>query len=129
VGHFTSTRPLTEFLARDEEKRLPPDRRKPMNESFDRGVPGEPSLSATPGVVLDSWTFSPYSLVTCDDRSVKAIAEYLERAHHFERIAQAENNPRLRAKLVRQANAYHTLATKPAEYLALSRSKGKKNSK
>jgi len=59
---------------------------------------------------------------------VKAIAEYLERAHHFEHIAEAEKNPRLKAKLVRQANAYYTLATKRAEYLASSRPKGRKNS-
>ena len=55
---------------------------------------------------------------------MKAIAEYLERAHHFERMAAAEKNPRLKARLVRQANAYHTLAMKRAEYLASSRPKG-----
>jgi hypothetical protein len=60
---------------------------------------------------------------------VKAIAGYLERAHHFERIAAAEKNPKLKSKLVGQAKAYHTLAAKRAEDIELSRQKGSRKSK
>ena len=41
---------------------------------------------------------------------MKLVAEYLENAHHFERLADAEKNPDLKQRLQEQARAYHKLA-------------------
>lgn len=43
---------------------------------------------------------------------VKLTAEYLERAHQFERMAAAENDPALQADFEKQARAYRKLAEK-----------------
>jgi hypothetical protein len=43
------------------------------------------------------------------------IAEYLEHAQHFERLAAEETNPELKAELLKQAAAYHKLAAQRAE--------------
>ena len=41
---------------------------------------------------------------------MKIIAEYLDKALDFERLAIAENNPELKASLLKQAQAYRKLA-------------------
>jgi len=41
---------------------------------------------------------------------MKLVAEYLENAHHFERLADAEKNPDLKKQLREQAQAYYKLA-------------------
>ena len=41
---------------------------------------------------------------------MKMVAEYLEKALEFERLAFAENNPELKASLLKQAEAYRKLA-------------------
>jgi hypothetical protein len=47
------------------------------------------------------------------------LAEYLERALHFERMAAHEADPKLRASLEAQAVAYRKLAEKHASELKL----------
>jgi hypothetical protein len=42
---------------------------------------------------------------------MKMIAEYLEHALQFERMAAQEKNPKLRASFEKQAAAYRRLAT------------------
>ena len=42
------------------------------------------------------------------------IAEYLARAHQFERMAARETDPNLKADLEKQAVAYYKLAEKRA---------------
>lgn len=59
---------------------------------------------------------------------MKLIAEYLERAHQFERMAAAETDPKLRADFEKQAKAYHKLAAKRAEEAGLPLPKGEPNS-
>jgi len=46
---------------------------------------------------------------------MKMIAEYLERAIHFEKMAREEANADLRNALLRQAEAYRKLAAERAE--------------
>ena len=41
---------------------------------------------------------------------MKMVAEYLEHALNFERLAAAENDPVLKASLIKQAEAYRKLA-------------------
>ena len=41
---------------------------------------------------------------------MKMIAEYLENALNFERLAAAEKDPELKASLLKQAEAYRKLA-------------------
>jgi hypothetical protein len=41
---------------------------------------------------------------------MKMVAEYLEKALDFERMAAAENDPKLKANLMAQAKAYRKLA-------------------
>jgi len=41
---------------------------------------------------------------------MKLVAEYLENAHHFERLADAEKTPDLKKQLREQAQAYYKLA-------------------
>jgi hypothetical protein len=50
---------------------------------------------------------------------MKMIAEYLEHALHFERMAADEGNPQLKADLKRQAVAYRKLASERAKKLGL----------
>jgi hypothetical protein len=47
------------------------------------------------------------------------IAEYLEHALQFERMAGEEKNPQLKAQLERQAAAYRKLAAERAKKLGL----------
>jgi hypothetical protein len=46
---------------------------------------------------------------------MKMVAEYLEKAMHFEQLAARENNPKLKADLEAQAKAYRKLAKERAE--------------
>ena len=41
---------------------------------------------------------------------MKMVAEYLEKALDFERLAALENGPELKASLMKQAEAYRKLA-------------------
>ena len=41
---------------------------------------------------------------------MKMVAEYLEKALDFERLAALENDPELKASLMKQAAAYRQLA-------------------
>ena len=52
---------------------------------------------------------------------VKMIAEYLEHALQFERMAKDETDAALRDSLLKQAQAYRKLATERAERLGLPR--------
>ena len=52
---------------------------------------------------------------------MKMIAEYLEHALQFERMAKDEADAALRESLVKQAQAYRKLATERAERLGLPR--------
>jgi hypothetical protein len=58
---------------------------------------------------------------------VKLIAEYLERAHQFERMAAAEKDSRLKADFEKQALAYHKLAEKRARETGLPMPKNEEN--
>ena len=49
------------------------------------------------------------------------IAEYLEHALQFERMAKDEADAALRESLLKQAQAYRNLATERAERLGLPR--------
>jgi hypothetical protein len=50
---------------------------------------------------------------------MKLLAEYLEHAIQFERLAAGENDPALKAQFEYQANAYRKLAAKRAEQYGL----------
>jgi hypothetical protein len=50
---------------------------------------------------------------------MKMIAEYLEHALQFERMAAAETNPTLQESLAKQAIAYRKLAAERANRLKL----------
>jgi hypothetical protein len=50
---------------------------------------------------------------------MQLVAQYLERAHQFERLAAEEKNPKAKKDLEDQAAAYYTLATKRAKSLNL----------
>jgi hypothetical protein len=50
---------------------------------------------------------------------VKLIAEYLERALEFERLADLEDNPQLKADLEQQAAAYRKLAADRSKNLGV----------
>ncbi|MCS3447263.1 MULTISPECIES: hypothetical protein [Bradyrhizobium] len=56
---------------------------------------------------------------------MKMIAEYLERAHQFERMATHESDPKLKADLEGQAEAYYELASKRAQEMGLPSPKTK----
>jgi hypothetical protein len=51
---------------------------------------------------------------------VKIIAEYLENAMKFERLAAEENDPKLKAVFEEQARAFRRLADERAELLGLA---------
>lgn len=59
---------------------------------------------------------------------MKLVAEYLERAHQFERMAAAEVDPKLKAEFERQAMAYQNLAVKRAKETGLPLPKGERDS-
>jgi len=50
---------------------------------------------------------------------MKMIAEYLDQAHRFERMARLETNLTTRKQFEDQAKAYYKLATKRAKELGL----------
>jgi hypothetical protein len=50
---------------------------------------------------------------------MKLVAEYLEHAHQFERLAEAEKNPAVKKQLLEQAQAYHKLAKMRAKNLGI----------
>jgi hypothetical protein len=50
---------------------------------------------------------------------MQLIAEYLERAAHFERMAADEDDHKLKAQLAKQAADYRKLAEKRAKQLGL----------
>jgi hypothetical protein len=43
--------------------------------------------------------------------AMKMVAEYLEKALHFEQMAESESNSELKAQLLGQAKAYRKLAS------------------
>ena len=51
---------------------------------------------------------------------MKLIAEYLEHALQFERFADLEDNPELKAELQKQAAAYRNLAVDRSKKLGLN---------
>jgi hypothetical protein len=55
----------------------------------------------------------------CERHAVKMIAEYLENAQKFERMAADEENPKIKAQFEKQAQAYRKLATERAQKLGL----------
>jgi hypothetical protein len=59
---------------------------------------------------------------------MKLIAEYLERAHQFERMTAAETDPKLKAEFAKQALAYRKLAEKRAKETGLPMPRGEGNS-
>jgi hypothetical protein len=50
---------------------------------------------------------------------MKQVAELIERAAHFQSLAEAETNPRLKQRLRDQAMSYLKLADKRAKELGL----------
>jgi hypothetical protein len=50
---------------------------------------------------------------------MKQVAELIERAAHFQSLAEAETNPKLKQRLRDQAMAYLKLAHKRAQELGL----------
>jgi hypothetical protein len=52
---------------------------------------------------------------------MKMIAEYLEHAITFERMASETDDPALREQLIRQASEYRKLAEERADRLELSK--------
>lgn len=50
---------------------------------------------------------------------MKLVAEYLESAHQFERMASHETDPKLKAEFEKQALAYQKLAVKRAQEMGL----------
>jgi len=56
-----------------------------------------------------------YDVVRSMGITVKMIAEYLEHALHFEKMAAEESDPALKEALTRQALAYRKLARERAE--------------
>jgi hypothetical protein len=54
---------------------------------------------------------------------MKMVAQYVEHALHFERLASDEENPQLKADLEKQAAAYRKLAADRAKKLDLDRCK------
>jgi hypothetical protein len=48
---------------------------------------------------------------------MQRLAEYLERARQFERLAVEETNPQIRAQFEQQADSYRKLAERRVEFL------------
>jgi hypothetical protein len=59
---------------------------------------------------------------------MKMVAEYLEHALNFERMAAAEDDPQLKADFEKQAVAYRKLATARAKELGMEPPSDRKNS-
>jgi len=57
---------------------------------------------------------------------MKMIAEYVDHARQFERLALLEDNPELKAQLERQAAAYRKLAAERAQRLGLDMPRDKR---
>jgi hypothetical protein len=55
----------------------------------------------------------------CSGRFMRMVAEYLEHALNFERMAAAENDSQLKANFEKQAAAYRKLATARAKELGM----------
>jgi len=55
---------------------------------------------------------------------MKMIAEYVEHALQFERLAAHEKDPKLKADLEKQATAYRKLAADRAKQLGIEPPKG-----
>jgi hypothetical protein len=55
---------------------------------------------------------------------MKMVAEYLEHALNFERMAAAESDPQLKANFEKQAAAYRKLATARAKELGMEPPRG-----
>jgi hypothetical protein len=51
---------------------------------------------------------------------MKTIAEYLEKAIHFELLAEQVSDPNLKSEFAKQASAYRKLATERAKKLGLA---------
>jgi hypothetical protein len=49
--------------------------------------------------------------------AMQRLAEYLENARQFERLAADEINPEIRAQFEKQADAYRNLAERRARFL------------
>jgi hypothetical protein len=58
---------------------------------------------------------------------MKMLAEYLENATTFERLADAEKDAKVKADLIAQAKAYRDLATERATRLGLKHSSPESN--
>jgi len=54
---------------------------------------------------------------------MQKLAEYLENAHQFERLAADEINPRTKVQFEKQAEAYRKLAERRAAFLQTVKSK------
>jgi hypothetical protein len=52
---------------------------------------------------------------------MQRLAEYLESAHQFERLAADETNPPIKAQFEKQAEAYRKLVERRAEFLRATR--------
>jgi hypothetical protein len=52
---------------------------------------------------------------------MKMVAEYLDKAITFERLADAEKDAKAKAELIAQAKAYRKLATERAERLGMNK--------
>ena len=50
---------------------------------------------------------------------MRLLTEYLERAVHFEKLADQETDPNLKTKMLDQAKSYRRLAAKRAKQLGL----------
>ena len=50
---------------------------------------------------------------------MKLLTEYIERARQLENVAQGESDPKFKANLLRQADAYRQLAAHRAEQFGL----------
>jgi hypothetical protein len=48
---------------------------------------------------------------------MQRLAEYLENARQFERLAAEETNPAIKAKFAKQADSYRNLAERRARFL------------
>jgi hypothetical protein len=61
--------------------------------------------------------FQGWNALPAKTADMKLIAEYVERAEHFEKLADGEADPVLKDELLKQAAAYRKLARKRAALL------------
>lgn len=59
---------------------------------------------------------------------MKLVAEYLDRAMQFERMAEETSDPKVKAQFLQQSAAYRKLAAKRAAQLNVPRPEGSKPS-